>query len=163
MKIATVLLAFILGLVSLEAVATPTRVFKGAWFSVAYPADFIAEGSMRSATADGFDSAYFRDRKGRVEFYVFSPQAGGEPTDLENALTNQKLIKDSVTESAGRSVRSATYAAPGKAIFRSIEEVRTKDLLQIRVFAIKYRTAADLTANLAAYQRFKKSFEAFAD
>ncbi|MCX7899609.1 MAG: hypothetical protein N2444_05935 [Methylocystis sp.] len=163
MNVLASLLTFVLGLVSVEALAKPTKIFRGAWFAVAYPADFIAVGSMKSATADGFDSAYFRDPTGRVEFYVFSPQAGGDPADIKSEISKEKLVKENFTKSAARNVRWATYAAPDGAYFRSFEEVRTNDQLQIRVFAFKYRSQSDLAANRASYERFKKSFEAYAD
>jgi len=60
----------------------PTRIFEGAWFQVAYPADFTVRPSLESSSAEGYDSAFFDSPDGEVTFYVFSPQWGGEPSDI---------------------------------------------------------------------------------
>ncbi len=77
-----------------------TRVFEGAWFEVAYPADFAVRPSLESSSADGFDSAFFDSPDGQVTFYVFSPQWGGEPVDI--ALDpGTEMMADSTSTTAG--------------------------------------------------------------
>jgi hypothetical protein len=77
-----------------------TRVFEGAWFEVAYPADFAVRPSLESSSADGFDSAFFDSPDGQVTFYVFSPQWGGEPVDI--ALDpGTEMMADSTSTTEG--------------------------------------------------------------
>src|SRR5690242_4846750 len=59
--------------------ATPkTQLFRGAWFEVRAPATFVVKPSLKSSTADGYDSVEFVAPDGAVTFYVFAPQWGGE-------------------------------------------------------------------------------------
>ena len=73
LKTILVRLALIFG--ALPALAA--QDYQGAWFTISYPDGFTAVPGLPSSTADGHDSARFRDPSGRVEFYVYSPQAGG--------------------------------------------------------------------------------------
>jgi hypothetical protein len=77
-----------------------TRVFEGAWFQVAYPADFVAVPSLPSATAEGYDSAFFRSPDGAVEFYVFAPQWGGQPEDIALDPGREELVLTSINQRA---------------------------------------------------------------
>lgn len=64
------------------AESSATTVFEGAWFEVAYPADFTVRPSLESSSAEGYDSVFFDSPDGEVSFYVHSPQWGGEPGDI---------------------------------------------------------------------------------
>lgn len=60
------------------------KKFSGAWFEVEYPETFSADNSLKSYTnSEGFDSAVFTSPDGKVQFYIFSPQWSGEPTDIK--------------------------------------------------------------------------------
>lgn len=96
------------------------QTYRGAWFEVKYPSDFTAQGSMGSGSAedDQFDSAFFTSPDGEVEFYIFSPQWGGESTDIAlwpNEKEGDRQVKRPITrplpigQSALKTV--ATYAA----------------------------------------------------
>ncbi|NBY11198.1 MAG: hypothetical protein EBQ77_09415 [Sphingobacteriia bacterium] len=76
-----------------------TATFKGAWFQIQYPSNFIATGSMKSLTADGFDSAVFTSPNKQVEFYVFSPQWEGEANDIK--LQGQEKLSNTKTQISG--------------------------------------------------------------
>jgi hypothetical protein len=57
--------------------------YTGAWFRIQYPSTFTVRPSLHSETTDrGYDSAFFTAPDDSVEFYVFSPQWTGEPTDI---------------------------------------------------------------------------------
>jgi len=143
--------------------AASAQVFEGAWFRISYPDGFVASGSLPSTTNDGFDSAFFRDPVGRIEFYVYSPQAGGTATDIAPDAARETLVATEGSRSADRTFRWTTYATNDGTHFRSIEEMRTTDRLQVRVFAIRYRSTDDLAAFRKDYMDFKQSFQAFAD
>ena len=88
------LVRLILVLIVLPALAA--QDYQGAWFTISYPDGFNAIAGLPSTTADGPDSARFHDPAGRVEFYVYSPQAGGVAADIvaDPATENQIAIED---------------------------------------------------------------------
>jgi hypothetical protein len=146
------------------AAAWADQAFEGAWFRVTYPDGFVALGSQKSLAADGYDSATFLSPGNQVEFYIFSPQVGGKPEDLERATASETLIASSEAKSSNRIVKWRTYQARDKSYTRSIEETRTPDGLYVtRVVGIKYRDAAALAKYKASYAAFKASYEAYAD
>lgn len=144
-------------------VALADQSFKGAWFSISYPDSFVAVPGVASTTGDGVDSARFRGPQGRVEFYVYSPQAGGSAQDLAADIRTEQQIETRQSESAARTAHWTSYAARDGSYLRSVEEVRTKDGLQARVFSIRYRSAADLAAFRDDYARFKASLQQYQD
>ena len=57
--------------------------FYGSNFTVKYPANFTAEGSMPSANNDDtFVSAIFTSPDKKVSFYIYSPSTPALPTDI---------------------------------------------------------------------------------
>lgn len=140
------------------------QIFEGAWFKVTFPETFVAQGSLKSLTDDGYDSATFRSPGSEVEFYIFSPQVGGKPEDLERAITSETLIASAEAKSKNRVVKWRKYQPRDKSYTRSIEETRTPDGLYVtRVVAIRYRDAAALRKYKTDYAAFKTSLEAYAD
>jgi hypothetical protein len=137
--------------------------YRGAWFTISYPDGFTAIAGLPSTTADGHDSARFRDPAGRVEFYVYSPQAGGVAADIAPDPARETEVAVANSEGAAGSVRWTTYAAMDGSYQRSVEETRSADGLQNRVFAIKYRTAADLAEFRDEYEAFKESLKQYQD
>ena len=159
LKTILVRLAFIF--VALPALAA--QDYQGAWFTISYPDGFTAVPGLPSPTADGYDSARFRDPSGRVEFYVYSPQAGGTAADIVfDPASESRIAVEGDTGAAG-SVRWTTYAAKDGSYQRSVEETRSADGLQNRVFAIRYRTPADLAAFRDEYKAFKESLKQYQD
>jgi hypothetical protein len=148
-------------LVALPALAA--QDYQGAWFTIAYPDGFTAIPGLPSTTADGHDSARFREPSGRVEFYVYSPQAGGVASDIAaNPASEDQIAVEERTGATG-TVRWTTYAAKDGSYLRSVEETRSADRLQNKVFAITYRTQADLAAFRDAYKAFKESLQQYQD
>jgi hypothetical protein len=144
--------------------AWAAQIFEGAWFKVTYPDTFVAAGSLKSLTNNGFDSATFRSPGSDVEFYIFSPKVGGKPEDLEPTIAQETLIASAESKGKSRIVKWRTYQPRDKSYTRSIEETRTPDGLYVtRVVAIKYRDAAALKKYKADYTIFKTSLEAYAD
>lgn len=156
-----VLASLALMLFALPAFAAQT--YQGAWFTIAYPDGFAAIPGLASTTSDGHDSARFREPSGRVEFYVYSPQAGGVASDIAaNPATETEVATDEKRGAAG-TVRWTTFAAKDGSYMRSVEETKSADGLQDKVFAITYRTPADLAAFRDAYLTFKESLQQYQD
>ncbi len=76
-----------------------TKTFSGPWFDINYPTIFLAKGSLKSSTADGFESAIFKSLDNLVEFYIFSPQWNGEATDI--VLKTKEILSSSKSEIKG--------------------------------------------------------------
>ncbi|MBZ9655182.1 hypothetical protein [Phyllobacterium lublinensis] len=152
-----------LALIFMAMPAFAAQDYHGAWFTIAYPDGFTAIEGIPSTTADGHDSARFRDPSGRVEFYVYSPQAGGIATDIvpDPSVETQVAVADQ--KGATGTVRWTTYAAKDGSYQRSVEETRSADGTQNRVFGIKYRTSADLADFRDAYRAFKESLKQYQD
>ena len=152
-----------LALMFIALPALAAQDFQGAWFTISYPDGFAAIPGLPSTTSDGHDSARFRDPSGRVEFYVYSPQAGGVAADIAFDPATESEIAAAGDTGASGSVRWTTYAAKDGSYQRSVEETRSADGLQNRVFAIKYRTAADLAEFRDEYKAFKDSLKQYQD
>jgi hypothetical protein len=140
-----------------------TRVFEGAWFQVAYPADFVAVPSLPSATAEGYDSAFFKSPDGAVEFYVFAPQWGGQPEDIALDPGREELVAERTVEGPGRTVTWRTIAAKDGSYERAYQITRDTAGPSLSVVGIKYRDPTALSAHRTAYARFKQSLELWAE
>ena len=108
-----------------------TKTFRGAWFTVEYPANFTAEGSLPSATSgedEAFDSATFTSPDGSVTFYVYSPQWSGDPTDIELS-ENEREGQRKVTRGKRQPVTYWTLGAKDGTYTRSYPDVRAHDTM----------------------------------
>lgn len=151
------LLLLVLTLCGLTMAATntvaQTQTFRGANFSVKYPADFTAKGSLVSSQSDDeYDSATFTSPDGSVTFYVYMPQGIDEPTDIA-LQSGEKESKRSVTH--GRNGQTVTYWTIGSkngSYSRSYQETRQGDAMHI--LGIRYTTQK-------AYNKYKKQYLAF--
>ena len=165
-RLSVVLVAMVMlgagGIVPAAAEAA-TRVFEGAWFQVAYPADFAVVPSLPSTTADGFDSAFFKSPDGAVEFYVFAPQWGGEPGDIALDPGREEVVGERIVQRGGRTLTWRTIAARDGSYERAYQITRDPAGPSLSVVGIKYRDAAALSAYRAAYASFKESLEMWAD
>jgi hypothetical protein len=137
-------------------------IYHGAWFDINYPKHFKAKGSMRSSTGDGFDSATFTSPDNSVEFYVFSPQWNGEPTDI--------ALKPTETTSSSRSDNSNskeiewwTIEAKDKSYTRSYQKTTDKSSNTIYVIGLKYEDQNSYNKYKNQYLDFKSSLVQFAD
>lgn len=131
------------------------RTFQGAWFAIKFPPGFVVRPSLPSNSAlNGFDSAFFTAPDGSVEFYVFSPQWTGFPTDIEIDPTIEVLVSFDVTQRAGKSIRRITIAARDGSYQRSIEDIQDNVTNTRRVFGITY-------VNVAAFNYYKETYLTF--
>lgn len=82
-----------------QVIMAQTKTFNGAWFDINYPSNFLAKGSLKSSTSDGFESAVFKSPDNLVEFYVFSPQWNGEAIDI--LIDSKEKITSSKSQNNG--------------------------------------------------------------
>jgi hypothetical protein len=133
------------------------KIYHGAWFTIRYPEEFIPKGSLPSFSNDGFDSVFFLEPHGLVEFYVYSPQWGGIASDIKLIPAQEELISKSEENTKSHKVLWITLAAKDGSYLRSIEEKRSMDDSSVTVFSIKYRDAKVLSAFRNAYKDFKQT------
>lgn len=141
-----------------------TRVFEGAWFQVAYPANFLAFPSLKSTTAERFDSAFFRSPDGAVEFYVFAPQWGGSPSDIALDPEHEVVVAEEKTvDQAGQITTHRTIAAKSRSYQRSYQITEEPNGPSIWIVGVKYLDADMLATHRQAYLDFKRSLKLWAD
>lgn len=137
--------------------------YKGAWFEIKYPSNFKVRPSLRSSSAQTYDSAFFSSPDGSVEFYVFSPQWNGEPTDIEMKSPFEVQVSQNTEKRAGRIVRRVTIRARDNSYLRSFEDTEDTTTNTRKVFGIKYRDEATYNRYRQSYLTFKQSLKQFAD
>jgi hypothetical protein len=158
-----VMALLVVGEARTAAAEAATSVFEGAWFRVAYPADFAVVPSLPSTTNDGFDSAFFESPDGAVEFYVFAPQWGGNPADIALDPDHEDIAAEEIVESGGRKLTWRTIRAKDGSYERAYQITEDPAGPSLSVVGIKYRDTDALGAYRPAYIRFKESLELFAD
>jgi hypothetical protein len=150
-----------------------TKRFEGAWFTVRYPAAFTVRPGMpgRSSDKNQVDSAYFVSPDKKVEFYVYSPQWNGEPTDYALEPKWETLVakrEQTVKKGSGGfnetiRVQWVTVKAKNGAYTRSWVDTENTTLNTRHVFGIKYTDLKSYQKYRAAFEAFKKSLEQFGD
>ncbi|MCU0847557.1 MAG: hypothetical protein MUD12_06685 [Spirochaetes bacterium] len=140
------------------------RVFRGAWFEIKYPPGFTARPSIKSPSAEnGFDSAFFTSGDGTVEFYVYSPQWNGSPTDILPDPSTEKVVSSKTVKSGdGKTVMTAIRAADGSHV-RYINDTEDAGSNTRLVFGLKCRDDAACGKFRRGYERFRKSLVRFGD
>jgi hypothetical protein len=146
-----------------ENAAQGWRTHSGAWFQVKYPANFTVRPSQRSSSAGGFDSAFFTAPDGSVEFYVFSPQWNGEPSDIALDSQTEVSVSQTTQRSGSKIIRRATIKARDGGYTRSLEDIEDTATNTRRVFGIKYVSQAAYNRYRQTYLTFKQSLTQFAD
>ena len=139
-----------------------TKIFNGAWFDINYPSNFIAKGSLKSTTSDGFESAIFKSSDNLVEFYVFSPQWNGEATDI--LLKTKEKLSSSKSEINGDvETKWWTITSSDGSYSRSYQQKYNKSQNTKWIIGIKYKNGSALEKYKKEYALFKKSLKQYAD
>ena len=139
-----------------------TKIFNGAWFDINYPSNFIAKGSLKSTTSDGFESAIFKSPDNLVEFYVFSPQWNGEATDI--LLKTKEILSSSKSEINGDvETKWWTITSSDGSYSRSYTQKYDKSQNTKCIIGIKYKNGSALEKYKKEYALFKKSLKQYAD
>ena len=150
------------------------KVFKGSWFDVKYPANFIPRPISPAGTRNGqativTDEAYFASPDEAVEFYVFSPLWGSDP-DYIQVKANEILV-DEKTQTTGtgfdkKITRWVTVKANDGSYLRSWvsyrDQVGTGSDTH-KVFGIRYKNSSTYNKHLNQYLAFKNSLQQYAD
>ncbi len=140
---------------------TDQAVYRGAWFTVRYPADFRAKPSMKSSTADGYDSVFFHSPDGRVSFYIYAPQWGGKPTDITLTESSDRQVTKRVSKGPARTV--TWYTVTTGAYTAHYQQTDSNDGTSRWIIGLRYATPADFAAYRQAYEKFKRSLVLAAD
>ena len=123
MKTAIVFAAYLL--LSTTLCFSQTKTFKGAWFEVDYPSNFKVQPSMKSATSEnGVESAFFTSPDKSVQFYVFSPQWAGQPSDI-SLRSNEKISSSKTSNTGGKITKWWTIKAKDGSYTRAYEQAST--------------------------------------
>lgn len=140
-----------------------TKTFYGAWFEIKYPSSFTPKPSLRSATsAVGYESAFFRSPDGSAEFYVFSPQWSGNPTDI--SLRSTEKITSTTSKTSGTvTVKWWTITANDGSYTRTYQETTNSSTNTNWVIGIKYKNQSAYAKYKNQYLAFKASLVQFAD
>jgi hypothetical protein len=139
-------------------------VYKGAWFEIKYPPNFKVQPSLKSATSvNGYDSVFFLAPDREVEFYVFSPQWSGEPTDIEMHQDRETLVSEDFEDRGEKKIRMVTVKDKAGTYKRSF--IDTQDTLSNTrlVFGFKYKDQPSYNKYRKDYLLFKNSLKQFAD
>lgn len=138
-------------------------IFHGAWFDVRYPPGFRASPSLKSSTADGYDSAEFISADGTVSFYVYAPQWSGNATDIALIPEREVLATEQHRKLAERETRWFTIAAKDNSYQRSYQETVSQQGSTKTILGVKYRNPKTLARYQKAYEQFRNSLKLYAD
>lgn len=144
-----------------RAIFWPT--YRGAWFTISYPLEFIVHPSMKSSTAGvkGYDSAFFASPDHKIEFYIYSPQWSGEPTDVALKPNFEKLISTKTVKAKDKTTTWTAISAKNGSYTRSLLDIKDSSIR--KVFGIKYTDPKTLAKYKKYYQKFKESLVQYAD
>ncbi len=141
-----------------------TLTFEGMWFEVDYPADFEADGSLKSDDdPEKYDSATFTSPDGMVSFYVCSAQWYCTAEDIILDQIKETAVAEETSEGQNRTVKHFTIEAKDSSYTRSYQDVREQDGSIRWVIGVTYRDLASYRRYLDEYQAFKSSLRQFAD
>jgi len=143
--------------------------YNGAWFSITIPTGFKVSTKAEEVIIDDYtfeetDEANFISEDGKVEFFVYSPQWGGDPNNYLEKWEGETVESDKTEaeEVMPSNVhRWITYIAADGSYKRSIYS--RKDESTHLVFGIKYASDSVYEKYSSDYEAFKKSLQQFAD
>lgn len=158
-----------------ETVPVPETAFAtyaGPWFEIRYPDTFTARQGQAGCLSTGrCDSAYFSSPDKAVEFYVFSPQWGGDPAIDLAVRTTERLVSEKTEIDTSdavfgpRTIRWMTIAAKDGSYTRSFVEITDENggSWLRHAFGIRYKNQAAYTDWREAYLAFKASLVQYSD
>lgn len=161
MKIAWLTMLFLA--VSLTNVcAGSTKTYRGLFFEVQFPASYTAK-NLDGESPKESNAATFTSPDGTVEFYVFSPQWGGDAPGI--AFDASKEVEtDRSSKKSGSGVYTwYTIAAKDKSWTRTYQDFSDTTNNVHWVIGLKYRSEKDFAKHKPEYLAFKKSLKQFAD
>jgi len=140
------------------------KEYKGAWFSIKYPGSFRVYPSLKSlSSSEGYDSVFFISPDSSVEFYVFSPQWNGGPSDIALQPDTEEYVAQKEEKRNSRIVRFITIRARDKSYLRSYVDTEDTDLNTRLVLGIRYTDQKAYEKYKQFYLDFKASIRQYAD
>lgn len=136
--------------------------YRGRFFEIQYPAGFQAR-SLDAAKPSESNAATFAAPDGAVEFYVFSPQWGGEAPGIAFDPKSETQAARTSEKAKGGTLTWITYTAKDKSYTRTYQDSVSKDGDVHWVIGLKYRTEADSARYKPQYLAFKASLRQLAD
>lgn len=140
--------------------------YKGAWFEINYPANFKAH-ALDAAKPKQSNAATFTSHDGAMEFYIFSPQWGGDAPGI--ALLPATEVEISRKSEKGKSsgvegvYTWSTVSAKDKSYTRVFQDFLAADGSIHWVIGMKYKSDTALQRYKSQYARFKASLRQLAD
>lgn len=138
-------------------------LFKGAWFEIYYPSDFIKMGSKSATSSAGNDAAIFIAPDKSVEFYIYSPQWGGLAPAIEINSKIEKLDAEKRSKTNGGFYKWTTISALNGGYMRSYQGFQSDDGKVNWVIGIKYKDMISYSRYKDQYLFFKRSLKQFSD
>jgi len=137
--------------------------YNGAWFSINYPSNFQARGSMRSSISpDNYESATFTSPDNTVQFYVFSPQWRADATDI-GVSPGESMGSTKTENNADGQIKWWTITANDGSYSRSyMERINSTENTNL-IFGIRYTSASALDSYKQFYEAFKASLKQYSD
>jgi hypothetical protein len=145
-----------------QLIAAQQKIFKGGWFDIKYPSNFMAKGSLKNT--EGFLSATFKSPDNLVEFYIFCswPPNSRQATDIlikpKEKLSSSKEIE---TKDGTKYIKWWTITALDGSYSRSYQDTWQNNMGWI--FGIKYKNASALEKYKKEYATFKASLISYGD
>ena len=133
--------------------------FSGAWFDIKYPANFEPEILSYSKSKFGSngqkqaDAVIFRSPDGKVEFYIFSPQWGGDAPWIDLNSKTERIASKEIKKSQrdNGAYTWVTIQAKDGSYSRSYQEFISENNGIHWVVGIKY-------ASQSAFNDYRKSY-----
>jgi len=148
-------------------ISTEIKTYKGSWFDIEYPSNFIATPNKPIIEEEinyvETDEAFFQSPDQEVEFFVYSPQWGGEP-DYFKLASNEGIEseEEAIDEIIPTTIITwVTIKDENENYWRSYYHKKTEstDL----VFGIWYKSQTAYERYKPQYTAFKKSLVQYAD
>ena len=156
------LLTFFTMIMVSQLIMAQTKTFSGAWFDINYPSKFLAKGSLKSSTSDGFESAVFKSPDNLVEFYIFSPQWNGEAIDI--LLKSKEKLSSTKSQINGNvETKWWTITSADGSYSRSYQQKYNESQNTKWIIGIKYKNSSALEKYKKQYALFKSSLKQYAD
>lgn len=152
-----------------EEKSSALTTFKGNWFDIIYPSTFSSSPSTPIIEVDDYefvetDEAYFLSADGEVEFFVYSPQWGGNPLIYLDMADNEEIDSEKTTVdeiNPNIIVKWVTFKDKNGKYLRSYFSKQTESTHL--VFGIKYANQTVYDLYKTDYAAFKKSLIQYAD
>lgn len=158
-------------------VATESKEYRGAWFTVSYPENFTVHERENASTAspefEKYDGVGFISPDQSVEFYVYSPLWSGT-SDWEAVQANEQISSEKVEgvdieelsysgDPEAKAVKWVTIGDKKGQYSRSYQKTYENDGTVQWLLGIKYKTWADYEKYKEQYLTFKNSLAQYSD